>query len=115
VYGSRCNVQGAKEFTLQHATSNMQLPTCNLIFAYIKLKPIFVTSVEIICLHLNTIQQKILSKKPYFKPKVSRIALDNSISLVMMTDIPPNPDPTANGSKSNNSPFQSPFGNKPFS
>jgi len=92
----------------------MQLTTCNLIFVNFKLKPTFVTSVEIICLHLNIIQQKILSKKPYSKPEVSRIALDNSISLVMMTDIPPNPDPRAGSKKSNDKPFQSPFGDKPF-
>jgi hypothetical protein len=86
-------------------------------FVNFKLKPIFVPSVEIICLHLNTIRQKILSRKPYSKPEVSRIALDNSISLVMMTDIPPNPDPRSlhgGGKKGNDTPFQSPFGDKPF-
>ena len=31
----------------------------------------------------------------------------------MMT-IPPNPDPRAGGKKSNDTPFQSPFGDKPF-
>jgi hypothetical protein len=63
---------------------------------------------------LKTIENKISSKKPYCKPEVSRVALDNSISLVMMTDIPPNPDPRAGGKKGNDTPFASPFGDKPF-
>jgi hypothetical protein len=63
---------------------------------------------------LKTIHQKILPKKPYSKPEVFRIALDNSISLVMMTDIPPNPDPRGGTKKGNDTPFQSPFGDKPF-
>jgi hypothetical protein len=68
-------------------------------------------------LQLKTIPQNISSKKPYGKPEVSRIALDNLISLIMMTDIPPNPDPRGlqGGKKSNDTPFQSPFGDKPFS
>jgi hypothetical protein len=65
---------------------------------------------------LKTINQKILNKKSYFKPEITRIVLDFSISLVMMTDIPPNPDPRRSGTnKSNDTPFQSPFGDKPFS
>ena len=52
-------------------------------------------------------------KKQYIKPEIMRISLDNSISLVMMTTPPPNPDPR--GSKGGSSdPFQSPFGDKPF-
>ena len=65
-------------------------------------------------MHLKTISPNISSKKPYSKPEVSRIALDYSISLVMMTDIPPNPDPQGSGKKGNDTPFQSPFGDKPF-
>jgi hypothetical protein len=64
---------------------------------------------------LKTINQNILSKKSYCKPEVSRVVLDYSISLVMMTDIPPNPDPRGGSRKSNDSPFESPFGDKPFS
>ena len=52
-------------------------------------------------------------KKQYIKPEIMRISLDNSISLVMMTDVPPNPDPRG-GSKGGDTPFQSPFGDKPF-
>jgi hypothetical protein len=65
---------------------------------------------------LTTIDQKILPGKPYSKPKITRIALDYSISLVMMTDTPPNPpprDPYGKGGKGDD-PFQSPFGDKPF-
>ncbi|HUX57564.1 MAG TPA: hypothetical protein VMV77_11360 [Bacteroidales bacterium] len=56
---------------------------------------------------------KISSKKSYIKPEVTRVILDNSISLVMMTDMPPNPVPRGDGSKSAD-PFASPFGDKPF-
>jgi hypothetical protein len=64
---------------------------------------------------LKTTGQKISSKKPYCKPEVSRITLDNSISLVMMTEvIPPNPDPQSSGKKGHETPFASPFGDKPF-
>jgi hypothetical protein len=53
-------------------------------------------------------------KKQYIKPEIKRISLDNTISLVMMTDMPPNPPPRGGGSKGSDSPFQSPFGDKPF-
>ena len=65
-------------------------------------------------MHLKNIDQKISFRKQYCKPEVSRVALDNSISLVMMTDTPPNPDPRGGGKKGNDEPFQSPFGDKPF-
>lgn len=55
------------------------------------------------------------SKKRYTKPEVIRVVLDNSISLVMMTTMPPNPPPRGDGSKGTDSPFSSPFGDKPFS
>lgn len=64
---------------------------------------------------LKTLNQIVPIKKTYIRPEVSKIALDFSISLVMMTDIPPNPDPRGGGSKGTDSPFQSPFGDKPFS
>jgi hypothetical protein len=63
---------------------------------------------------LKAIHQNISSKKPYCKPELCKIALDNTISLVMMTDIPPNPDPRGGSKKGNDTPFQSPFGDKPF-
>jgi len=64
---------------------------------------------------LKTIEQKTLSGKTYIKPEIIRISLDNSISLVMMTDIPVNPPPRGSGSKGADTPFASPFGDKPFS
>lgn len=55
------------------------------------------------------------SKKTYKRPVVKKIELDNSISLVMMTTIPNNPDPRG-GTKNdpNSDPFASPFGDKSF-
>ena len=53
-------------------------------------------------------------KKKYERPQVIRIKLDNTISLVMMTDMPPNPPPRGGGSKGTDTPFKSPFGDKPF-
>jgi hypothetical protein len=52
-------------------------------------------------------------KKGYTKPEILIISLDNSISLVMMSV--PNPPPRGGGSKGSDKPFQSPFGDKPFS
>jgi hypothetical protein len=63
---------------------------------------------------LKTTDQKISSGKPYNKPLVTRIIIDNSISLIMMTTTPPNPTPRGGGSKKDDTPFQSPFGDKPF-
>jgi hypothetical protein len=54
-------------------------------------------------------------KKEYTKPEITRIILDKSISLVMMTTPPINPPgPRGGGSKGSDQPFQSPFGDKPF-
>jgi len=53
-------------------------------------------------------------KKKYIAPEIKKIVLDNSISLVMMTTMPPPPPPRGSGSKGTDSPFQSPFGDKPF-
>jgi len=62
---------------------------------------------------LKTLDSKISSKKPYNKPVVSVIILDYSISLVMMTGVP-DPPPRTGGNKGTDTPFQSPFGDKPF-
>ncbi|MCE5348314.1 MAG: hypothetical protein LLG13_18765 [Bacteroidales bacterium] len=64
---------------------------------------------------MKTIDNIIISRKSYIKPEIIRVALDNSISLVMMTDTPPNPPPRGSGSKGTDSPFASPFGDKSFS
>jgi len=51
--------------------------------------------------------------KEYKSPVITKIELDNTISIVMMTDTPPNPPPRGSANKSN-SPFSSPFADKPF-
>jgi len=65
-------------------------------------------------LKLKSSGLKISLSKPYIKPSVTRVIMDNSISLVMMTVMPPNPPPRSDGSKGTDSPFESPFGDKPF-
>jgi hypothetical protein len=53
-------------------------------------------------------------KKSYIKPEVTRLVIDNSISLQMKSQ-PKNPPPRPRGGKgSETDPFQSPFGDKPF-
>jgi len=64
-------------------------------------------------LELNTQKNKI-SRKKYISPVVTKIKLDNTISLVMQT-VPIEPPPPPFGSKKgNDDPFESPFGDKPF-
>jgi hypothetical protein len=56
-----------------------------------------------------------IPKKRYIKPEINCINLDYSISLVMMTTPPIDPPPRGGAKKGNNdTPFQSPFGDKPF-
>jgi hypothetical protein len=57
-----------------------------------------------------------MNKKVYNKPIIRKIALDNTISLQMASQ-PGNPDPRTTGGskKGSDEPFQSPFGDKPFS
>lgn len=69
---------------------------------------------------MNTLNKNIHRKK-YTKPEIIKIALDNTISLVMMTDIPPNPPPRGGGGGKgikkrglDEPAFKSPFGDKPF-
>ena len=64
-------------------------------------------------MHLKTIENKIISKKAYNKPEVTQVALDSSITLIMMKT-PGNPVPRGDSNKGKNEPFQSPFGDKPF-
>ncbi len=53
-------------------------------------------------------------KRPYIKPSATIIQIDSSITLMMIS----NPTPRGGGSnspqKSNDQPFQTPFGDKPF-
>lgn len=54
-------------------------------------------------------------KKVYKKPQIVKIDLDFTISL-LMESAPTNPPPRGGSSGSKESqPFQSPFGDKPFS
>lgn len=54
-------------------------------------------------------------KRKYVRPEVIRIELDNSISLVMMTTAPPHPPGRGRtGNSQPDSPFSSPFSDKPF-
>jgi hypothetical protein len=55
-----------------------------------------------------------VKKKKYTRPEINKISLDNTISLQMQSG-PTNPPPRTGGSKGNDQPFQSPFGDKPFS
>lgn len=55
-----------------------------------------------------------MNKKPYKNPTIIKVLLDNTISLVMMTTPPDNPPPLGSSNKSNNTPFASPFSDKPF-
>ena len=52
-------------------------------------------------------------KKQYTKPEVIRIDLDQSITL-MMQSAPMPPMPRGDASKGTDTPFSSPFENKPF-
>jgi hypothetical protein len=54
-------------------------------------------------------------RKPYLKPEIKRIELDHSITLMMQSPpINPMMMPTG-GSKGTDTPFTSPFDDKPFS
>jgi hypothetical protein len=54
------------------------------------------------------------TKKKYTRPEINKVPLDNTISLQMQSS-PVIPPPITGGKKGNNEPFQSPFGDKPFS
>jgi hypothetical protein len=56
----------------------------------------------------------VINKKQYIKPVITKVTIDYSISLVMQTEPPGNPPPRSGGKKGADSPFQSPFGDKPF-
>ena len=52
-------------------------------------------------------------KKRYIRPEIVRVDLDRSITL-MMKSAPMPPMPRGDGSKGTDTPFSSPFENKPF-
>ena len=55
-----------------------------------------------------------MKKKIYHKPIIEKIVLDYTISLQMLSGPPSDPPPRAGGKKGNDTPFASPFGDKPF-
>jgi len=57
-----------------------------------------------------------VGKKQYIKPIVSKVDLDYTFSLQMKTKPPMDPMPRGGTKSPSNSPspFQSPFGDKPF-
>jgi hypothetical protein len=64
---------------------------------------------------LKLLSNTILTRKQYYKHVVTRVILDNTISLIMMSTTPGNPPgPRGGGSKGADEPFKSPFGDKPF-
>ncbi len=63
-------------------------------------------------MQLKSTENKILSRKSYKKPEVTIIKVDNLISLVMMTTIPPDPPPREELYRKNqgvDNTFKSPF------
>jgi hypothetical protein len=56
-----------------------------------------------------------ISKKKYPKPEIIRINLDKSINLMMRSAAPMPPMPMGGGGKGADTPFTSPFDDKPFS
>jgi len=53
-------------------------------------------------------------RRIYNKPLIIKVPLDYTIALQMVSQ-PVNPPPRSGGSKGKDEPFQSPFGDKPFS
>jgi hypothetical protein len=59
--------------------------------------------------------QTVIKKKQYSKPEINWIEIDKSISIIMQSVPPHDPDPRAGSKKGGSSePFASPFGDKPF-
>lgn len=56
-----------------------------------------------------------INRKRYIKPELTKISLDNTISLQMASGPPSDPgDRIGSSKKGNSEPFASPFGDKPF-
>ena len=57
-----------------------------------------------------------VKRKPYSKPEIKKIELDNSINLMFYSPrVNPMMMTMAGGTKGTDSPFSSPFDDKPFS
>jgi len=54
-------------------------------------------------------------KKQYVKPQLVRVNLDKSITLMMVSNPGPRGGGNTSPSQKTDQPFQSPFGEKPFS
>jgi hypothetical protein len=54
-------------------------------------------------------------KKQYIKPEIILVNLDNSITLMMVSNPGPRGGVNPSPSKGTETPFASPFGDKPFS
>ena len=56
-----------------------------------------------------------MKKRQYIRPEVNEVVIDNTISVQMYSPPPPpDPDDRTGGKKGTNTPFASPFGDKPF-
>jgi len=57
-----------------------------------------------------------MNKRSYIKPEIIRVVLDYTISIQMQSQPhdPPPDGPAGKGGGGSNTPFQSPFGDKPF-
>jgi hypothetical protein len=55
-----------------------------------------------------------MNKRLYIKPEIVRVDLDNVISLQMQSQPHDPPPDRGDASKGSDTPFQSPFGDKPF-
>lgn len=64
---------------------------------------------------VENVKVQMALKKRYLRPEIIKLSIDNSISLVMMTHVPPNPHPRGSGNKGTDTPFSNPFDDKPFS
>jgi len=60
-------------------------------------------------------KEPLINKRPYLKPEVIKVTLDTSIVVMQVSN--PNHHhghTVGDGNKGTNSPFESPFGDKPF-
>lgn len=62
----------------------------------------------------ESLANEVRNKREYIKPEVTRVEIDMLVSLVMNSTPPINPPPRGGGGKGSDTPFESPFGDKPF-
>jgi len=56
-----------------------------------------------------------MKKRPYIKPEVVRVAIDNLFTLQASSMVPPMDPGMRASTKGSDTPFSSPFDDKPFS